>query len=171
MQNNSHTLSILVDNEAGVLARVIGLFSARGFNIESLTVSEIDKSSHVSCITIVTYGSDKVVTQIKLQLLRLVPVHSVVDLTLGEPSVEREMALIKVAGVGQKRVEALRIADAFRAHTVDAAVDSFIFEITGRQDKVNQFIQLMKPLGLVEVSRTGIAAISRGSLAVHDVED
>ncbi|NRA86945.1 MAG: acetolactate synthase small subunit [Rhizobiales bacterium] len=171
MTNDKHTLSILVDNEAGVLARVIGLFSARGFNIESLTVSEIDKSSHVSCITIVTTATDNVITQIKLQLLRLVPVHSVVDLTLGPPHVEREMALIKVASVGQKRVEALRLADAFRAHTIDAAVDSFIFEITGSQDKVNQFIKLMIPLGLVEISRTGIAAISRGSEAVHDLED
>ncbi len=170
MQNNQHTLSILVDNEAGVLARVIGLFSARGFNIESLTVSEINKSSQVSCITIVTTATDKVITQIKLQLLRLIPVHSVVDLTLGAPAVEREMALVKVAGVGQKRVEALRLADAFRAHTIDAAMDSFIFEITGKQDKVNQFIILMKPLGLVEVSRTGIAAISRGSEPVHDTD-
>lgn len=171
MTHNQHTLSILVDNEAGVLARVIGLFSARGFNIESLTVSEIDKSSHVSCITIVTTATEKVVTQIKLQLLRLVPVHSVVDLTLGAPSVERELALIKVASVGQRRVEALRLADAFRAHIVDAGVDSFIFEITGRKDKVNQFIQLLKPLGLVEVSRTGIAAITRGAIAVHEDEE
>lgn len=167
MQDNQHTLSILVDNEAGVLARVIGLFSARGYNIESLTVSEIDRASNMSRITVVTTGNEKIITQIKQQIVRLVPVHSVVDLSLGEASVEREMALVKVAGVGQKRVEALRLADAFRAHTVDAAVDSFIFEITGRTDKVTQFINLMKPLGLVESSRTGVAATSRGSQAVH----
>ncbi len=157
-----HTISLLVDNEAGVLARVIGLFSGRGYNIESLTVAEIDKSQTVSRINLVTSGTPMTIEQIKAQLGRLVPVHKVIDLTTGAPHVERELALVKVAGRGEERVESLRIADIFRARVVDATNESFIFEISGSSDKLMAFIKLMEPLGLVDVSRTGIVAISRG---------
>lgn len=158
----SHTLSVLVDNEAGVLARVIGLFSGRGYNIDSLTVAEVDDQAHMSRITIVTSGTPQVIEQIKAQLGRLVPVHRVVDLTVECESVERELALVKVAGKGEQRVEALRMSEAFRARVVDATPDSFVFEITGNSEKIDAFIGLMKPLGLKEASRTGAAAISRG---------
>lgn len=158
----THTLCIVVDNEPGVLARVIGLFSGRGYNIDSLTVSETEHEAHVSRITIVTSGTRNVIEQIRTQLDRMVPVHSVADLTMQGNAIERELALIKVAGKGEKRMEALRIADAFRARVIDATTESFVFELTGKTNKVDQFILLMQPLGLVEVSRTGIAAISRG---------
>lgn len=158
-----HTLSVLVDNEAGVLARVIGLFSGRGYNIESLTVAEVDAAENVSRITVVTAGTAMVIEQIKAQLGRLVPVHKVSDLTLEGPSVERELALVKVVGAGDKRVESLRIADIFRARAVDSTNESFVFEIVGSTEKLNAFIGLMEPLGLVEVSRTGVVAIARGA--------
>jgi acetolactate synthase-1/3 small subunit len=158
----THTLSVLVDNEPGVLARVIGLFSGRGYNIDSLTVSETEHEKHVSRITIATRGTPMVIEQIKNQLERLVPVHRVVDMTVAGPGIERELAMVKVRGKGEHRVEALRLADAFRARVIDASIESFIFEITGATAKIDQFITLMLPLGLVEVSRTGIVAISRG---------
>ncbi|MFN0193856.1 MAG: acetolactate synthase small subunit [Aestuariivirga sp.] len=158
----THTLAVIVDNEPGVLARVIGLFSGRGYNIDSLTVSETEHNKHVSRITIVTTGTPQVITQIIHQLDRMVPVHSVADLTVQGSSITRELAMVKVAGAGEKRVEALRLADAFRAHVIDAGTTSFIFELTGKSDKVEQFISLMVPLGLVEVARTGVAGISRG---------
>ena len=162
-RNETHTISVLVDNEPGVLARVIGLFSGRGYNIESLTVSETEHEAHLSRITIVTAGTPMIIEQIKNQLDRLVPVHSVTDLTvIGQP-IERELAMVKVAGTGEKRVEALRLAEAFRAQVIDASIEHFVFEVTGRQSKVEQFIILMQPLGLVEVCRTGLAAIARGS--------
>ena len=154
---------MLVDNEPGVLARVIGLFSGRGYNIESLTVSETEHQQHLSRITIVTRGTPMVIEQIKNQLERLVPVHRVVDLTVAGPAIERELAMVKVRGKGDNRVEALRLADAFRARVIDATIESFVFEITGGSDKIDQFVELMRPLGLVEVSRTGIVAISRGA--------
>ena len=160
--SESHTISVLVDNEPGVLARVIGLFSGRGYNIDSLTVTETEHEAHLSRITMVTAGTPMVIEQIKAQLERLVPVHSVMDLTVSGPSLERELALIKVEGKGERRVEALRLADAFRARVVDATTESFVFEVTGRTTKVDQFISLMQPLGLKEVARTGVAAISRG---------
>ena len=165
-QINTHTISVLVDNEAGVLARVIGLFSGRGYNIDSLTVAEVDDGAHTSRITVVTTGTPMVIEQIKAQLGRLVPVHSVVDLTLETDSVERELALIKVSGKGEARVEAMRMSEAFRACVVDATPDSFVFELTGRTEKINAFISLMRPLGLKEVSRTGVAAIARGAEAM-----
>jgi acetolactate synthase-1/3 small subunit len=158
----THTLSVLVDNEPGVLARVIGLFSGRGYNIESLTVSETEHRQHLSLITIVTTGTPMVIEQIKNQLDRLVPIHHVVDMTLAGDAIERELAMVKVKGKGDNRVEALRLADAFRARVIDATTESFVFEITGASDKIEQFISLMLPLGLVEVARTGIAAIMRG---------
>ncbi|MEC9369262.1 MAG: acetolactate synthase small subunit [Pseudomonadota bacterium] len=158
----SHTLSVLVDNEPGVLARVIGLFSGRGYNIDSLTVSETEHSAHLSRITIVTKGTPMVIEQIKHQLERLVPVHGVTDLTVAGSPLERELALVKVVGKGEKRVEALRLAEAFRAQVLDASTEHFVFEITGRLNKIEQFIVLMQPLGLVEVARTGVAAIRRG---------
>ena len=158
----THTLTVLVDNEPGVLARVIGLFAGRGYNIESLTVSETSHVAHVSRITVVTTGTPSVLEQIRAQLERLVPVHSVADLTVIGNAIERELAMVKVAGKGEHRVEALRLAEAFRARVIDATIESFVFEITGKTDKIEQFITLMMPLGLVEVSRTGIAAISRG---------
>jgi acetolactate synthase-1/3 small subunit len=157
-----HTISVLVDNESGVLARVIGLFSGRGYNIESLTVAEVDPAERLSRITVVTSGTPMIIEQIKAQLDRLVPIHKVRDLTIDGPSLERELALVKVRGTGEKRVESLRIADIFRARVVDATIESFVFEMTGSTDKLNAFIGLMRPLGLVDVARTGVAAIARG---------
>jgi acetolactate synthase I/III small subunit len=159
-----HTLSVLVDNEPGVLARVIGLFSGRGYNIDSLTVSETEHEKHLSRITIVTSGTPMVIEQIRHQLERLVQIRRVIDLTdSAAPAIERELAMVKVRGKGENRVEALRLADAFRARVIDAGTESFIFEITGATDKIESFISLMLPLGLVEVSRTGVVAISRGA--------
>ena len=170
--SRTHVLSILVNNEPGVLARVIGLFSGRGYNIESLTVSETSHEKHLSRITVVSSGPLHVLDQIKKQLERMVPVHRVVDLTLVaeingfDKPMEREMAMVKVAGKGEDRVEAMRLADAFRAQVIDASVEHFTFEITGRVSKVEQFIAIMKPLGLVEVCRTGVAAVSRGKVGM-----
>jgi acetolactate synthase I/III small subunit len=159
----THTFSVVVDNEPGVLARIAGLFSGRGYNIESLTVSETEHDKHLSRFTIVTTGTPPVLAQIKNQLERLVNVHRVIDLTvLGEP-LERELALIKVAGKGDKRIEALRMAEIFRANVIDASTEHFVFEITGRTSKIEQFVAIMMELGLIEVSRTGIAAIARGA--------
>ncbi|MEX0695938.1 MAG: acetolactate synthase small subunit [Dongiaceae bacterium] len=157
-----HTICVLVDNEAGVLARVIGLFAGRGYNIESLTVAEVDVEAHLSRITVVTSGTPMVIEQIKNQLGRLVPVHKVSDLTTEGPHIERELALVKVRSTGEKRVESLRIADIFRARVVDSTIESFVFEMTGSTEKLNAFINLMQPLGLVDVSRTGSVAIARG---------
>jgi acetolactate synthase I/III small subunit len=157
-----HTIAVLVDNEPGILARVVGLFSGRGYNIDSLTVSAIDASGKLSRITIVTSGSEMVIEQIKNQLDRLVPVHKVADLTEQGAFVERELALVKVAGVGDKRVEALRLADVFRARAVDSTLTSFVFELTGSAAKIDAFVELVRPLGLVDVSRTGAVAIARG---------
>jgi acetolactate synthase-1/3 small subunit len=157
-----HTICVLVDNEAGVLARVIGLFSGRGYNIESLTVAEVNAAEHLSRITVVASGTPMVIEQIKNQLGRLVPVHKVSDLTHEGPHLERELALVKVRGTGEKRVESLRIADIFRARVVDSTIESFVFEMTGSTEKLNAFINLMQPLGLVDVSRTGVVAIARG---------
>ncbi|MEX2009278.1 MAG: acetolactate synthase small subunit [Dongiaceae bacterium] len=158
-----HTICVLVDNEAGVLARVIGLFAGRGYNIESLTVAEVDVQAHLSRITVVASGTPMVIEQIKNQLGRLVPVHKVSDLTTEGPHIERELALVKVRSSGEKRVESLRIADIFRARVVDSTIESFVFEMTGSTEKLNAFINLMQPLGLVDVSRTGSVAIARGS--------
>ena len=160
--DETHTLAVLVDNEAGVLARVIGLFSGRGYNIESLTVAEVDHTGHLSRITIVTRGTPQVIEQIKAQLGRIVPVHEVHDLTVEGQVVERELALIKVGGTGEKRVEALRLADIFRAHVVDSTLDSFVFQLTGTSDKIDAFAELVRPLGLIEMAWTGVAALSRG---------
>jgi acetolactate synthase I/III small subunit len=156
------TISVLVENEAGVLARVIGLFSGRGYNIDSLTVAPVDESGRQSRINVVTSGTDMVIEQIKAQLDRLVPVHKVSDLTLEGPHLARELALIKVVGKGEARMEALRLADAFRARVVDATIESFVFEMTGAGEKLDAFIALMRPIGLAEVSRTGVVAIARG---------
>jgi acetolactate synthase-1/3 small subunit len=157
-----HTLSILVDNEAGILARIAGLFSARGYNIDSLTVADVTEDLAVSRITIVTSGSAQVIEQILAQLERLVPVHKVTDLTALGPHVERELALIKVAGTGEHRIEAMRLADIYRARVLDATTGSFVFEITGSTQKINTFVELMREVGLVEVARTGVVAIARG---------
>ena len=161
-QIERHTIAVLVDNEPGVLARVVGLFSGRGYNIDSLTVAEVDHTGHMSRITIVTTGTPQVIQQIKAQLGRIVPVHEVHDLTVEGASVERELALLKVEAEGDKRVEALRLADIFRANAVDSTLTSFVFQITGSPEKVDAFADLMRPLGLVEMARTGVAAMSRG---------
>lgn len=163
-----HTLSVLVHNEPGVLARVIGLFSGRGYNIESLTVAETDHDSSLSRITIVSSGTQQVIDQIIAQLDRLVPVLKVVDLTTEGPYVDRELALVKVRCTGEKRIEALRLADIFRARPVDSTLESFIFEVTGVTGKIEAFLDLMRPLGLVDLSRTGIAAISRGETGLYE---
>lgn len=159
---NRHTLSVLVDNEFGVLARVIGLFSGRGYNIESLTVAEVEHEQKRSRITIVTSGTEAVVTQIKRLLERMVPVYKVHDLTIEGPHVERELALIKLVSNEKQRVEALQVADIFRARVVDSTPESFVFEITGESVKIDEFIELTRPLGLIEICRTGVAAMSRG---------
>ena len=163
----THVIAVVVDNEAGVLARVIGLFSGRGYNIESLTVAAVDAAENLSRITIVTSGTPMIIEQIKAQLDRLVPVHQVSDLTLEGRFVERELALIKMRGTGDKRVESLRLADAFRAKVVDTTLESFVFELTGNSEKISAFVDLMRPLGLVEVARTGVVAISRGAEPMH----
>jgi acetolactate synthase-1/3 small subunit len=160
--SEKHTIAVLVDNEPGILARVVGLFSGRGYNIESLTVAEVDAKNGLSRITVVTSGTPMIIEQIKAQLSRLVPVHAVRDLTAEGPHVERELALIKVASSGEKRIESLRLADIFRARVIDSTIESFVFEMTGSTEKLNAFINLMEPLGLVDVSRTGVVAISRG---------
>jgi len=160
---NRHTLAVIVDNEPGVLARIAGLFSGRGYNIESLTVSETEHQKHISRVTIVTTGTNAVIEQIKSQLERLVPVHRVVDLTLQGEAMERELCLVKVAGKGDHRVEALRLASAFGARTLDATLTSFVFELTGATEDIERFIALMSAVGLVEVSRTGVAAMGRGA--------
>lgn len=157
-----HTLAVIVDNEPGILARIAGLFTARGYNIESLTVSEIAADQSVSRITIVTSASAAMIEQILAQLDRLVPVHKVTDLTTQGPHVERELALVKVAGQGDHRIEALRLADVYRARVVDATTSSFVFEVTGGREKIDTFVTLMKEVGLIEVARTGIVAIGRG---------
>jgi acetolactate synthase-1/3 small subunit len=165
-QVERHTIAVVVDNEAGILARVVGLFSGRGYNIDSLTVAEVDATQHLSRITVVTSGTPMIIEQIKNQLNRLVPVHKVSDLTTEGPHLERELALIKTRGTGDKRVESLRIADVFRARVVDSTIESFVFELTGSTEKLNAFINLMQPLGLVDVSRTGVVAIARGPEAL-----
>ena len=157
-----HTLAVVVDNEPGILARIAGLFTARGYNIESLTVSEVTADKAVSRITIVTSASPSVLEQIVAQLDRLIPVHRVTDLTTAGPHVERELALVKVAGTGDHRIEALRLAEVYRARVLDATTSSFVFEVTGGRDKIDKFVELMAEVGLVEVARTGIVAIARG---------
>ncbi|HEY0959975.1 MAG TPA: acetolactate synthase small subunit [Novosphingobium sp.] len=157
-----HVLTVTVDNEAGILAKIAGLFTARGYNIDSLTVADITENHAVSRITIVTHGPQAQIDQIHAQLERLVPVHKVVDLTEAGPYVERELALIKVAGIGEHRVEALRVADIFRAKVVDTSTKSFVFELTGPPDKIDSFVALMRELGLVEVGRTGVVGMIRG---------
>lgn len=161
-----HVLALTVDNEAGILAKIAGLFTARGYNIDSLTVADITENHAVSRITIATNGPPAVIDQIRAQLERLVPVHKVVDLTEAGAHVERELALIKVAGTGEKRVEALRLADIFRARPVDTTTESFVFEITGPPEKIDSFVALMRELGLIEVARTGVVGILRGAEAV-----
>ena len=158
----THTLAVVVDNESGVLARVIGLFSGRGYNIDSLTVAETDHASHLSRITVVTTGTPQVIEQIKAQLARMVPVHEVHDLTTEGPAVQRELALFKVKGEGAARIEALQLAEIFRANVVDSTLGSFVFELTGTPEKIDAFADLMRPLGLLEMARTGVAALSRG---------
>ena len=165
-QKERHTLSVTVDNEAGVLARIAGMFTARGYNIESLTVADITEDEKISRITIVTSGTPSVIEQVVSQLDRLVPVHKVTDLTELGPHVERELALVKVAGVGDNRIEALRLAEVYRARVVDATISSFIFEVTGGSEKIDKFLELMREVGLVEVARTGVVAIARGKEAV-----
>lgn len=161
-----HTLSVTVDNETGVLARIAGMFTARGYNIESLTVADITEDRAISRITIVTSGTPEVIDQIHAQLERLVNVHKVTDLTELGPHVERELALVKVKGTGEQRIEALRLAEVYRAHVVDATITSFIFEVTGSTEKIDKFLELMNEIGLVEVARTGVAAMARGKEAV-----
>jgi len=162
------TIGVLVENEAGVLARVIGLFSGRGYNIDSLTVAPVDETGRISRITVVTSGTDMVIEQIKAQLDRLVPVHKVSDLTIEGPHLTRELALIKVVGRGDDRMEVLRLADAFRARVVDATTESFVLEMTGNADKIDAFVALMRPIGLAEVSRTGAVAIARGPKGIME---
>lgn len=163
---NLATFAILVDNEPGVLHRLVGLFAARGYNIESLTVAETDRKAHTSRVTIVTRGAPQVLAQIEAQLQKMVATRHVQDVTRDPNGLERELALVKVHGVGADRVEALRISEIFRARVLDTAIDSFIFEVTGASSKIDKFIDLMRPLGLVELSRTGVLSITRGAEAI-----
>lgn len=161
-----HTLSVTVDNEAGILARIAGLFSARGYNIDSLTVADVTEDEKISRITIVTTGTPEVIEQVVAQLDRMIPVHTVTDLSVLGPHVERELALVKVVGTGDHRIEALRLAEVYRARVVDSTISSFIFEVTGGTEKIDKFLELMREVGLVEVARTGVAAIVRGKEAL-----
>ena len=161
-----HTLSVTVADEPGILARIAGMFAGRGYNIESLTVADVGNDEQVSRITVVTVGAPATIEQIIAQLDRLPPVHKVVDLTAAGPHVERELALVKVAGTGDHRIEALRLAEVYRARVVDATTSSFVFEVTGGSGKIDKFLELMREVGLVEVARTGIAAIGRGREAI-----
>ncbi|MDX3908813.1 MAG: acetolactate synthase small subunit [Sphingobium sp.] len=161
-----HVLSLTVANEAGILARIAGMFTARGYNIESLTVADITQDHSISRITVVTNGPPRIIDQIMAQLDRLVPVHRVVDLTEAGPYVERELALVKVAGTGDHRIEALRLAEVFRAKVVDTTIESFIFEITGTTEKIDTFAGLMRQIGLVEIGRTGVVGLIRGKDAI-----
>lgn len=165
-ETERHTLSVTVDNEAGVLARIAGMFTARGYNIDSLTVADVTEDDSISRITIVTTGTPAVIEQVVAQLDRLINVHRVIDLTERGNFVERELALVKVVGTGEHRIEALRLADVYRARVVDATTGSFVFEVTGSSEKIDKFIELMGEIGLVEVARTGVAAIARGKEAV-----
>ena len=165
---NRHIVAVLVDNEPGVLARVVGLFAGRGYNIESLTVAETRRGRHLSRITIVTSGTDMVIEQIKAQLDRLIPVHIVSDMTLEGPYVERELALVKVLCENEARSESLKIAEIFRARVVDSTNQSFVFEIVGQSSKIDAFVELLRPLGLVDISRTGVVAILRGATSLED---
>ncbi|MEM7024350.1 MAG: acetolactate synthase small subunit [Pseudomonadota bacterium] len=165
-QEQRHTIAVLVDNEPGVLARVIGLFSGRGYNIDSLTVAEVDRVEHLSRINLVARGTSQVIEQIKALLQKLVPVRSVSDLTIEGPHVERELALVKVVGGREELVQALRIADFMHGRLVDSTTESFVFEITGSSDQLDAFIHLMEPLGLSEVSRAGVVAMARGQKAI-----
>ena len=158
-----HTMALLVDNEPGVLARVIGLFSGRGYNIESLTVSEVDPEHHISRITLVTSGTRMVIEQIKAQLERLIPVHKVRDLTEEGQVIERELFLLKIVCSGEKRIEALRLATIFEAKVLDVTLESFVFMVTTSPEEGQHFIDLMRQIGMVELCRTGIVAISRGN--------
>ena len=160
---SKHTVSVLVDNEPGVLARVIGLISGRGYNIESLTVAEVDAEAHISRITFVTLGNETTINKMISQLQKLVPVKKAINITLDKQGIEREMALVKVVATGEKRVESLRLSDAFRAKVIDTTHDSFVFELNGSPVKIDAFIDIMTPLGLSEISRTGVVAIARGS--------
>ena len=160
-----HTLSVTVTNEPGILARIAGMFAGRGYNIESLTVAEVTEDETISRITIVTSGPPVVIDQIIAQLDRLPPVHRVHDLTAEGPHVERELALVKVKGTGDHRIEALRLAEVYRARVVDATISSFVFEVTGGTEKIDKFLELMREVGLIEVARTGVAAIARGAVA------
>ena len=161
--SEKRTFAVMVDNEPGVLARVVGLFSARGYNIESLTVAETDPATHTSRITIVTSGTPLILEQIRAQLDRLVSIRDVHDVSSDPLGIERELALLKVRGAGEPRAEALRLADIFRAKVVGTTHESFVFELTGASSKIDKFIGLMAPLGLIEVSRTGVLSITRGA--------
>ena len=163
LPHRSATISVLVDNESGVLARVVGLFTGRGYNIDSLTVAPVDAGGSRSRINIVTSGTDMVIEQIKAQLARLVPVYRIAELSQEGPHLARELAMVKVVSDGANRAEALRLAEAFRARVIDATVESFVFELTGGTQKLDSFIELLRPIGLAEVSRTGVAAIARGT--------
>ncbi|ADC66293.1 acetolactate synthase, small subunit [Ferroglobus placidus DSM 10642] len=159
-----HTLAALVENKPGVLAKVAGLFRRRGFNIESLAVG-ITEKPQISRMTIVVDGDDKTIEQVTKQLNKLIEVLKVSDVT--KNSVERELALVKVNATPQTRGEIIEIANIFRGRIVDVARDSFIIEITGDEDKINAFIDLMRQYGIKEVARTGKIAMQRGSKALE----
>ena len=155
-----HVISILLENEPGALSRVVGLFSARGYNIETLTVAPTEDAT-LSRMTIVTAGSDEVVEQITKHLNRLVDVVKVVDLSEG-PHIERELMLIKVRAVGKEREEMKRMADIFRGHIVDVTDKVYTIELTGDQDKVEAFINALDRSAILETVRTGVSGIGRG---------
>jgi acetolactate synthase-1/3 small subunit len=163
---NLATFAVLVDNEPGVLHRLVGLFAARGYNIESLTVAETDRRAHTSRVTIVTRGTPQVLAQIEAQLEKMVSTRHVQDVSKDPNGIERELALVKVRGAGAERVEALRVSEIFRAKVIDTTHESFVFEVTGASSKIDSFVELMRPLGLVEVSRTGVLSIQRGAQAL-----
>ncbi len=155
-----HTLSVLVENTPGALARIVGLFSGRGFNIDSLCVAEtLDPT--LSHLTLVTHGDDLIIEQIIKQLRRLIDVYKVVDVTEEEEFVEREMALIKVKAEKETRAEVLRMCDIFRCKVVDVSPRTYTIEVTGPQSKIQAVIELLKPIGIKEIVRTGLIAMRR----------
>ena len=159
-----HTISVLVENEFGVLSRISGLFSGRGFNIESLSVAPTMEEG-ISRMTLVTSGDDRVLEQINKQLNKLISTIKVIDFT-GEDFVERELALIKVNTESESRAEALRIVDIFRAKVVDVTAKSYTIEITGAPAKINALLELLRPMGIKEVVRSGPVVIGRGAKGV-----
>ena len=162
-KSEHHIIVVWVDNEAGVLARVAGLFSGRGYNIESLAVAEVDKKKHISRITIVTTGTPQVIEQIKLQLRKLIPVHKVADFKRNDPTILfKELALFKVVSSQKNRDKAKKVCKKYNSIVLDKSKNSFVIQVTALRRDIDKLIEALGPLGLVSASRTGAVAMTRG---------